>query len=96
VEIIIEMPIPVYDGFVDKCDQASREYEMLKNAFIVRRPKGDRYEENVEIRCDLEEANKLLSLATQIYPNAVADISRGIASSVKRPRLAPYQFSNAI
>jgi hypothetical protein len=42
------MLLPVYDGFVDKCDQSSREYAVLKNGLIIRRPKGDHFERIVE------------------------------------------------
>jgi hypothetical protein len=34
---VIEMPLPMYDGFVEKCDSSSREYALLKNSVIVRR-----------------------------------------------------------
>jgi hypothetical protein len=52
------MPLPVYDGFVDKCDQASREYAILKNAILVRREiQQDRV---AEICCSLEDADKLI------------------------------------
>jgi hypothetical protein len=30
----IEMLLPVYDGFIDKCDQSSREYAILKMALF--------------------------------------------------------------
>jgi hypothetical protein len=83
-EVNIEMPVSVYDGFVDRCDdQASREYSILKNGLIHRRENGDHYERVIEIRCDLEDANHLLSLATKIYPDAIVDISRGITTSIK-------------
>jgi hypothetical protein len=77
----IVMPLPTYDGFVDRCGQASREYALLKNGLIQRRKKGDHYERVIEIRCDPVDADNLLSLAIKIYPSAVADISRGIATS---------------
>ena len=73
----------VYDGFVDKCDKASREYAILKNGLIIRRPKEDHFERIVEIRCDTEDADKLLYLATTVYPEAVEDIARAIAAASK-------------
>jgi hypothetical protein len=51
-----------------------------KNGLIHRRVKGERV---LEIRCDLEEANNLLSPANKIYPNAVADISGAITTSIR-------------
>jgi hypothetical protein len=37
---VIEMPLPMYDGFVEKCDSSSREYALLKNSVIVPAQKG--------------------------------------------------------
>jgi hypothetical protein len=85
VEVTILLPLPVYDAFLDKCDQSSREYAILKNGLIFRQQKEDHYERIVRIQCDLEDANKLLSLAIKIFPDAVADISKGITLSLKPP-----------
>jgi hypothetical protein len=79
LHVIIEMPLPVYDGFIDKCDQSSREYAILKNGLIVRRSKGDHFERILEIRCDTEEADKLTLLASKSYPEALEDIIKAIA-----------------
>ena len=76
----IEMPLRVYDGLVDKCDQASREYVILKNALLVRRViQQDRV---AEICCSLEDADKLVVLASAIYPDAVEYIKRAIVDSL--------------
>jgi hypothetical protein len=75
----IEIPLRVYDGFVDKCDQASPEYAILKNGIIRR--KDDQYERLVEICCNLEDADTLLILAAEVYPDAVEYIKRGIVAS---------------
>ena len=83
--VIIEMSLPTYDGLMNKCDQSSREYAVLKNGLIVRRPRGDHFERIIKISCDLDDANRLLASATKIYPDAVADISKGIADSIKQP-----------
>jgi hypothetical protein len=71
VNIVIELPPNLYDGFVDKCDPSSREYELLKNGIIVRRPKGEHYERLIEINCKIEQGKRLLDLARQICPLAV-------------------------
>ena len=73
----------VYDGFVDKCDQSSREYAILKNGLIIRRSKENHFERIMEIRCDMEEADKLLLLASKVYPEAVEDIAKAIAAASK-------------
>jgi len=77
------MSLLVYDGFVDKCDTASREFAILNNGVIVRRYKEDHFERLLEIRCDMEDAERLLFLATTVYPEAVADIARAIVAARK-------------
>ena len=73
------MPLRVYDGFVDKCDQASREYAILKNAILVRREiQQDRV---AEICCSLADADKLIVLASDIYPDAVEYIKRALITA---------------
>jgi hypothetical protein len=79
LHVIIEMPLPVYDCLVDKCDQASREYAILKNGVIIRRPKGDDFECILEINCDMDDAEKLFLLASKVYPEALEDIIKAIA-----------------
>jgi hypothetical protein len=71
--------LPVYDGFVDKCDQASREYAILKNAILVSPEiQQDRI---AEIYCSLEDADKLIVRASDIYPDAVEYIKRAIITA---------------
>jgi hypothetical protein len=77
------MSLLVYDGFVDKCDTASREFAILKNGVIVRRYQQDHFERLLEIRCDMEDADRLLFRATTVYPEAVADIARAIVAARK-------------
>jgi hypothetical protein len=79
VHVIIEIPLPVYDGFINKCDQSSREYAILKNGLIIRRPKGDHFERIVEIECDMDDADKLFLLASRVYPEVLEDIIKAIA-----------------
>jgi hypothetical protein len=79
LHVIIEMPLPVYDGFVDKCDQSSREYAILKNGLIIRRPKGDNFERIIEIECNMDDADKLFLLASRVYPEALEYIIKAIA-----------------
>jgi hypothetical protein len=77
------MSLLVYDGFVDKCDTASREFAILNNGVIVRRYKEDHFERLLEIRCDMKDADRLLFLATNVYPEAVADLARAIVAARK-------------
>ena len=83
LHVIIEMSLPVYDAFVDKCEQSSREYAILKNGLIIRRPKENHFERLMEIHCDMEEVNKLLLLASKVYPEAIEDIAKAIAAASK-------------
>jgi hypothetical protein len=75
----IEIPLGVFDGFVGKCDEASREYAILKNGLLVRRGK-DRL---VKIECRMEDADKLLVVASDVYPDAAEHIKRGIVIWLK-------------
>jgi hypothetical protein len=77
---VIEMPLPMYDNFVEKCDPSSREYAPLKNSVIVRRKKDDHCERVLEITCDLDDARRLLVVARQHDPDAVLIIERAIAN----------------
>ncbi|TMA93666.1 MAG: hypothetical protein E6J74_17700 [Deltaproteobacteria bacterium] len=80
MNIVIEMSLPVYDGFMDQCPPSHPEYETLKNGVIVRRSKGNRFERILEIHCSVERAKSLLDLAKQVYPDAVPDIEKAIAA----------------
>jgi hypothetical protein len=79
VTTILEISLRRYDGFVDQCDPASREYAILKNGVIVRRSQQDYCEGTVEIQCTVAEAKALLDLAKQIYPSAASEIETGLA-----------------
>jgi len=83
LHVIIEMSLPVYDAFVDKCEQSSREYAILKNGLIFRRPKGDHIERILEINCHKDDADKLLLLASKVYPEAVKYIARAVMAATK-------------
>jgi len=80
MKVLIELSIDHYDRLLEKSDLSSREYEILANGLIVRRPKSDHYERIVEISCGMEDAQKLLDAATRNYPAAVAAIKTAIAN----------------
>jgi hypothetical protein len=84
--VTIEMTLPVYDGFMDECNPFSREYAVLKTGRIFRRQKDDHFERVIEINCDLEDANRLLSLAIKLYPDAVADKPEACEADTKDTR----------
>jgi hypothetical protein len=78
--VSIEMPVHVYDGFVTKCDQSSREYTILKNGLVVRQENPGN---TVVVLCEMIEAQKLLILASKTYPDAHEHILRAIAAALK-------------
>jgi hypothetical protein len=78
MDVRIEMPVAIYDGFIEQCDRASREYAILKNGLIFRPPKGEHFEPFVRIECTTADVKNLVALAAKVYPAAVADIARGI------------------
>ena len=77
--MLIEMSLDHYDRFLEKCDASSREYEILKNGLIVRRPNVGHYERIMEIACEVREAQMLLAIARRLYPDAVSAIEKAIA-----------------
>ena len=81
--VTIEMLLPAYDGFVEKCEETSREYAVLKNGLIFRRKKDGHFERFVKIECTVEDAEKLLLLAIKTCPEIVAEIARGITTALK-------------
>jgi hypothetical protein len=78
--VSIEMPVHVYNGFVNKCDQSSREHTILKNGVVVRRENPGNA---VVVLCEMIEAQKLLILASKTYPDAKEHILRAIAAAIK-------------
>jgi hypothetical protein len=81
--VSIEIPLATYDTFIEQCEASSPEYEVLKNGFIFRRTKTKDIERFVKIDCTLEDANKLLLLATKVCSDAVVVIARGITTSLR-------------
>ena len=81
--VTIEMLLPAYDGFVEKCEEGSRENAVLKNGLILRRKKDGHFERFVKIECTVEDAEKLLLLAIKTRPDIVAEIARGITTALK-------------
>jgi hypothetical protein len=79
----IEIPLAIYDTFIEQCEESSPEYEVLKNGFIFRRTKGREIERFVKVSCTLEDANKLLLLATKVCRDAVVVIAKGITTSLR-------------
>ena len=76
--MLIEISLDHYDRFLERCDPACSEFEILKKGLIVRRPKDSHYERIVEIHCEMPEAKIILDAARRVYPRAVPDIEKAI------------------
>ncbi len=78
--VVIEMRPELYDRFWKRCELMGREYAILRNGLIVRRPKGEHYERIIEISCEVADAKNLLAIAANICPDAVRSIEKALAS----------------
>jgi hypothetical protein len=81
MKVLIKMSQEHYDLFVAECDITSREYTILKNGIVTRDQQTGADRRTIEILCDREEADQLLDTATRLYPDAVPEIEKAIASS---------------
>jgi len=73
--ILIQLPRDHYDSFVARCEPSTRQYTVLKNAIIHKRPNED----YAELLCSLPEANGLLDAAEHVYPKVAPRIKDAIA-----------------
>ena len=78
LKTFIEISLDHYDRFMERCDPACRESEILKKGPIVRPPNGNHYERIVEIHCEMPEAKILLDAAKRVYPCVVSAIGKAI------------------
>ncbi len=76
--LLIEMPLPRYDGFVGKLEVPSRAYDIMIAASLDHRPSNDRFTRTMKILCKMEKAEMLLDLANVLYPEAAPDITTAI------------------
>ena len=53
--VSIEITFHAYDGFIELCEESSREYEVLKNGVIFRRTKGNNIEQEVSVLLALSD-----------------------------------------
>ena len=71
------MPLRVCFGFLGRLTLESREYAVLKTASVEPSPS-----QTVEIICDNGDALRLLSRATEFYPEALPFIQLGLDNCV--------------
>jgi len=74
---MLKMPARLYFGFMGRCPTASREYVVLKNVHAELIPPGDY---NVELLCDVTDAELLLDRATKFYAEAAPYIQQALDS----------------
>ena len=80
MNLVIEIRLDQYDSLMKRWDPAWEGDSILKSGVIFRRPKKDRYERIVEIRCSSEEAIVLLSTARKMCSATVSEIEKAFAS----------------
>jgi len=77
VKVLIEISLAHYDRPPDKCDERScPEFAILEHGTFTRRPNGDRFQGMIQIRCEIEQAKRLLDLAAKLCPEAVPEIEK--------------------
>jgi hypothetical protein len=62
-DVLIEMPLAIYHGFMGRCLLDSRGYDILKNSVISHVPEYLRDGNVIECLCRVEDAKPLLSHA---------------------------------
>jgi hypothetical protein len=81
MKVLIEMSVEVYDSLLDKCDQSCAEYYTLTKANIGFRLKEDHQLKLMRIFCEVNEATRLLAMASRICLDAVPYIEKAIATA---------------
>ena len=79
--LLITIPLPLYDGFLEKLDMSSRAYEIMMAASLERTRSDDHFTRAMKILCRADEAELLLDHANRLYPDAAPDITRAIRSA---------------
>ena len=75
--VVIAMSLDQYDALLRVCSPKTREFIVLKNGLIFRRPDGDRF---IEIYCLESDSRRLLDLACALLPDVVPTIENALAS----------------
>jgi hypothetical protein len=79
MKVLIEISLDHYDRLLDKCDERScPEFAILKHGTFTRRPNEGRFQRTIQIRCEMEQAKRLLDLAARLCPDAAPDIEKAL------------------
>ena len=79
--IVIEMPFEVYDCVLRSSKICTPVYIVLLRAFIVPSRKEDRIDRLIQISCDADIAEQLLTVVSKDCLDAVPFIESAIASA---------------
>jgi len=88
MNVLIEMPLAIYHGFIGRCLLDSREYDILRNSVISHVPEYLREGNVVECLCTVEDAKLLVSHAKRYFPVVASHIEESL-------RLAKQPISQA-
>ena len=89
MNVLIEMPLGIYNGWIGRCLLDSREYGILKNSIIGHVPEYLRDGNIVNCLCSVEDANLLLTHAKHYYPVAASYIEESIRLATQPPSQTP-------
>jgi hypothetical protein len=78
--VIIRMPFEMYDCVLESSKASVPVYVALLRAFIVPSRAKDHIERMLQITCDADIAQQLLTVAFKACPDAVPFIENAIAS----------------
>jgi hypothetical protein len=79
--IIIRMPFEMYDRVLEPSKASVPVYVVLLRAFVVPSSVEGHIERMVQISCDAELAQRLLTVTSKACPDAVPLIENAIASA---------------
>jgi len=79
--IIIRMPFEMYDRILESSKASVPLYVVLLRAFVVPSSVEGHIERMVEISCDADIAQQLLTVVSKACPDAVPLIEKAIASA---------------
>ncbi|MGH7852589.1 MAG: MEDS domain-containing protein [Candidatus Binatia bacterium] len=78
MKMAVTVPVESYNALIGRCVLASREYAILRNGVVRHDPENSSDASSVIILCEVEDAQKIFSLAARVYPDAVSQISQSI------------------
>jgi hypothetical protein len=84
MKVTMYLSLLSYDNLMERCEPTCREYMILLNGRLMWRLKGKRFAYVMKITCRMDDANRLLDFATQVYPNAAPEIEEAVANACNK------------